>query len=235
VAEVIRTLGEMLGLENASVVAVGAEAVLVRGEIAGEKVMVKYRVAKPYRHPQLDARLRVARTSLEARLLAKAGLLSVNVPHVVYMDASNGILVTSFVEGRRLKDILDESVDDEVVHELVRQAGSMVAKLHVNGIIHGDLTTSNLIVQGDKVWLIDFGLGYFSQRDEDRGTDIHLLLRVFESSHPLMASRLLEYFLQGYRSVAGEEFTVRVLERMRDIRMRGRYVSARRRSLKQPP
>ncbi len=230
-AEVIRFLRELLGLENASIVAMGAEAVLVKGDISGEAVVVKYRLEKSYRHPSLDAHLRASRTSLEARLLAKAGMLGINVPHVVYVDTQRGILVTSFIEGRRLKEVLEEGIDEATARELLRQAGFAVAKLHTSGIIHGDLTTSNFIVCNGKLWLIDFGLGFFSQRDEDRGTDIHLFYRVLESTHPLVARQLLEYFLEGYRAVAGEEFTKRVLDRMYDIRLRGRYVSARRKSL----
>ncbi|QOJ78176.1 Kae1-associated kinase Bud32 [Infirmifilum lucidum] len=229
--EVIRYLRELLGLENAAVIAVGAEAVLVKGDISGEAVIVKYRLEKSYRHPLLDAHLRMGRTNLEARLLAKAGMLGINVPHVIYIDAQRGILVTSFIRGRRLKEVLDEGADGAMVSELLRQAGFIVAKLHTNGIIHGDLTTSNFIVCDGELWLIDFGLGFFSQRDEDRGTDIHLFYRVLESTHPLIAQQLLKYFLEGYRVAAGEEFTKRVLDRVYDIRLRGRYVSIRRKSL----
>lgn len=227
--KIINFLEELVGLSSAEVIAVGAEAVLIQGYLLGESVVVKYRFPKPYRDPQLDLKLRTARTALEARLLAKAGTLGVNVPDIVFLDEDEGVIVTSYIRGARMKDVIETGKID--VRPLIRQAGSMVALLHLNGIIHGDLTTSNFLVEEDKVWLIDFGLGFFSQRDEDRGTDLHLLLRVLESSHPLIANEIFKVFLEGYRMQAGDEMTGRVLQRMQDIRLRGRYVSTRRKSL----
>jgi TP53 regulating kinase-like protein len=228
--EVARLLEEKIGLSPARIIAVGAEAVLVEGVLSSEKVVAKYRLPKPYRDPQLDVKLRKARTSLEARLLAKAGLLGVNVPDIVYLDAEDGLLVMSYIEGLKLKEVIEKGSNEEILH-LLHRAGSMVASLHMNGIIHGDLTTSNFLVSGNDVWLVDFGLGFFSQREEDKGTDLHLFLRVLESTHPISTDLLFSHFIEGYRERAGDESTQRVLSRMREIRLRGRYVASRRKGL----
>lgn len=227
--EIVKFLEERVGLSSAEVIAVGAEAVLVRGDLLGESVVVKYRIPKPYRDPQLDLKLRTARTALEARLLAKAGALGVNVPDIVFLEEDEGIMVMSYLKGLKMKEVIERG--EVEIKPLIQQAGAMVATLHMNGIIHGDLTTSNFLVDEGKVWLIDFGLGFFSQRDEDRGTDLHLLLRVLESSHPLLSEEIFKDFVDGYRRQAGDEMTNRVLQRMQDIRLRGRYVSTRRKTL----
>lgn len=225
----IAFLWEEVGLEDPEVVGLGAEAALVKGVVAGEPVVVKYRLEKSYRGRELDLKLRRERTILEARLLSKSRTIGVNVPQVVYVDADKGLLIMSFVEGVRLKDLMEKEANVEVLRRLFREAGAMVAILHKNGIVHGDLTTSNILVTRDgRLWLIDFGLGFFSHRDEDRGTDVHLMLRVLESTHPLLSSDLFAFFMEGYRGVAGDEFAERILKKMREIRMRGRYVATRR-------
>ncbi|MEZ0345067.1 MAG: Kae1-associated kinase Bud32 [Infirmifilum sp.] len=218
---------EGYGLSQLEEVAVGAEAILIRGILSGEDVIAKCRVPKPYRDPALDLKLRRSRTSLEAHLMAKAGVLGLRVPSIVFFSAESGVIIMSFVPGLKIKELIDRG-DKELVCPLMEETGYMVATLHLNGIIHGDLTTSNFLVSGGHIWLIDFGLGFFSQRDEDRGTEIHLLLRVLESSHPRLADSLFQCFVEGYRKKAGDAMTNKVLEKMREIRLRGRYVASRR-------
>ena len=63
--------------------------------------------------------------------------------------------------------------------------GKTINKVHDLGIIHGDLTTSNMIIRNDKqIVLIDFGLSYYKDSAEDKAVDLYVLERAFKSTHP---------------------------------------------------
>ncbi|MEM0494755.1 MAG: Kae1-associated kinase Bud32 [Thermofilum sp.] len=222
----LKVLQEMLDLKVRRVLGIGAEALLVEGDLNGLRVVVKYRVPKEYRDPALDTQLRRQRTSLEAKLLCKAAEAGVRVPDVVYVDGEEGVLVLSYVQGTRMKELIDRA--HERVAGYARELGLMVGRLHEHGIIHGDLTTSNVVISGDSVYLIDFGLGFFSKRVEDAGVDLHLFRRALESTHPGLVGLLYAEFVNGYREAREGERAEEVLRKAEEIRLRGRYVSERR-------
>ena len=133
-----------------------------------QKVIIKERIAKTYRNCELDVKLRKSRTHKEAKLLRELKRIGVNVPLVYYMDDYR--LICEYISDVRLKDVF-ESVD---LQKVFFQLGQNVAKIHKAGIIHGDLTTSNILVRDNDLYFIDFGLGYFSEIIEDYDTDLLL-------------------------------------------------------------
>jgi TP53 regulating kinase-like protein len=184
----------------------GAEAVV----LIDEDKAVKTRIKKGYRLRELDERLRTERTRAEAKIMSEARRLGIPTP-IIY-DVGRFDLVMETIRGTPLKDVIDE--------DKARKAGVLVGKLHGGGIIHGDLTTSNMIVRGDKIYLIDFGLSFRDEMLESRGVDVHVFYQTLVSSHR-EHERLMAAFAEGYRSSfsgAGE-----VLERVREIEYRGRY------------
>ncbi|HLD83821.1 MAG TPA: KEOPS complex kinase/ATPase Bud32 [archaeon] len=140
----------------------GAEAVVY--EKGG--AIIKDRVKKGYRIPQLDSLLRSRRTATEARLLREAKRNGVNVPSTI--DEKQYSLVLEKINGKNVKD-------SNLTEALAVQIGEALGKLHQAGIIHGDLTTSNMLLAEGKLYIIDFGLSFFSQRDEDKASDLYLL------------------------------------------------------------
>jgi len=184
---------------------IGAEAIVELEESQAEKKRVK----KNYRHPELDERLREERTEREIQLMKKAGKYNVSVPEVV--ETSDHSFEMEKVDGKKLRDSLDKAKFTKL--------GEEVALLHDTGIIHGDLTTSNVIVSDD-LKVIDFGLAFSSDRLEDKAVDIHLLKQVLESSHSQKADKLWDAFLQGYRS---SDESGEVLEQLEEVEQRGRY------------
>ncbi|MFN3267849.1 MAG: Kae1-associated kinase Bud32, partial [Zestosphaera sp.] len=78
------------------------------------------------------------------------------------------------------------------------------------------------------VYLVDFGLARYSRRLEDLATDLHLFIMSVESTHYGLKELLLRNFVRGYARVLGREFVDSLLLKVREIRMRGRYVEERR-------
>ena len=217
----------------AEVIARGAEAVLRKDVMDGQPVLIKERIIKGYRVPQLDQKLRIERTRTEARLLSEARRAGVSTPKIVNVDEQAATIVMEFIDGPRLKDALS---DMEIKRRaaVARAVGTSVGKLHSAGIVHGDLTTSNMILArspergGEKVWFIDFGLGFFSDRMEDFGTDMAVFHEALRSTHFAFLNELWQDFLSGYRtSFAGADQALKALEA---IEQRGRYVRRTRKS-----
>jgi N6-L-threonylcarbamoyladenine synthase/protein kinase Bud32 len=188
----------------------GAEAVIrFKGNSAEKR-----RVSKRYRVPGLDKRLISERTRAESRLIAAAR--KGGVPTPVMSDITSDTIRMEYVDGTLLTSNLSETT--------VREAGRMVGKLHSAGIMHGDLTTSNLILRkSDRgCVLIDFGLSLVTTEIEQRGVDIHVFFQTLESTAPDRAELLKAAFIAGYAETF--EGADDVIRREHEIGLRGRYL-----------
>jgi Kae1-associated kinase Bud32 len=188
------------------ILASGAEAVI---EHLGDRV-IKRRIEKKYRLRELDVRLRVERTRAEARIISAARRCGVPTP-IIY-DLEDFTLTMEYLSGTPLKQVINT--------ELALQAGEVVGLLHRCGIIHGDLTTSNMLYHRQRVYLIDFGLAYFDTSTEARGVDLHVFFQTLKSTHE-EAEELKNAFIEGYQSVVRN--AREVLLRVSEIEKRGRY------------
>lgn len=200
----------------------GAEAELYRGEWLGFDVVFKRRVPKAYRNPDLDRYIRVTRTSLEAKLLSDSRRLGVPTPIVYMVDPVRTEIAMSYIDGQPLKKLIP-GMDRELVSQTFVAVGEVVGKLHAGGMVHGDLTTSNMLLKNGTIFLIDMGLGEYSPSTEARGVDLHLMRRALESSHFDSSEIAYAGFTKGYSRIMGVEAKL-VLSRVGDIRRRGRYV-----------
>ncbi|HEY3420070.1 MAG TPA: KEOPS complex kinase/ATPase Bud32 [Methanomassiliicoccales archaeon] len=197
----------------------GAEAVIARDVWMGRKVIIKSRVTKGYRHPDLDASIKVSRTKNEARLIQDARRNGVPTPIIYDIDLKNGKIVMEEIEGERVKDVLD-SADEGTCSEVCKEIGRLVALLHKASLTHGDLTTSNMILRDGKIWFIDLSLGTRNAMIEEMGVDLHLLHEAFQSAHSKILP-MYDVILDSYHSnfERGNE----VLKKIKEIEDRGRY------------
>jgi len=205
----------------------GAEANLYLEEWHGRKVVVKQRIPKKYRVPQLDTQIRSYRTIHEPQLMHRAKEAGVPTPTVFMVDVPNATIVMEFVEGKQLKQVL-KNFSREKRAKLCRQVGDLIGRLHKNGVIHGDLTTSNMILTSNgKIVLVDFGLGELSREIEAMGVDLHLMKRALQSTHFQFADECFKAIIEGYAETAGFDLAKKVLEKIDEIERRGRYVAER--------
>lgn len=189
----------------------GAEAVVyLEDGPEGKKVLIKERVPKAYRHKEIDERIRVERNRTEARLMSEARRGGVSTP-IIY-DVEDFKLKMQYIDGVPIKYL--------ITPELSEKVGELVGKLHSAGIVHGDLTTSNLLLAGERLYLLDFGLAYFDKGLEARGVDVHVLFQTFESTHRNHQA-LIEAFKKGYQSIFVDSEDV--LKRVEEIKKRARY------------
>ncbi len=176
-----------------------------------EDVVIKRRIPKKYRQRELDRRLIAERTRAEARLIATARKSGVPTP--IICDVTGDTIVMERIQGMLLKEVLEP--------RHLHAAGLTVGRLHAAGIIHGDLTTSNMFIRDEKCVLIDFGLAQVSTELETRGVDLHVLFQTLKSTtidHEVLKSA----FIEGYRECF--PLYADVLTREREIERRGRYL-----------
>lgn len=186
----------------------GAEAIIM----LDDGLVIKTRPEKTYRHASLDAHLRKRRTRKEAKVLKDLELLGVRAPKLISVDEKVGVLQMSFIKGMKLRDVLEQDL------ALCTDVGAQVAILHNHDLLHGDLTTSNMIVHEGRTYLIDFGLAFHSTRIEDKAVDLHLFKQALESKHHLIASEAWDAFLAGY----APKQRVSILRRLDVVEARGR-------------
>ena len=190
----------------------GAEAKI----FLDNSVILKSRVPQSYRHKTLDDKIRVQRTRREAKVLSKALESGANVPKVLVVEKFD--LQMQFIEGDRLSEKLN-SYNESKQFSIMREIGVQTAIIHDNNIIHGDLTTSNIIFSNRKIFLIDFGLGFVSRKIEDKAVDIHLIKQALEAKHFQNHKDLFEKFLEGYNPKEKQK----ILARLEAVEKRGRY------------
>jgi TP53 regulating kinase-like protein len=184
---------------------------------------MKTRLPKLYRVEPLDTSIRLARTSHEAHLLHDAKRAGVPTPTVYQIDTGTCTIVMEYVEGPRLKEAL-AGMNQQYIRRICRHIGSLIGWLHSNGIVHGDLTTSNMILRDHvKLFFIDFGLSDYSREVEARGVDLLLMSRAFKSTHFALYSKAFKAVIDGYREVVGRAETRLTVEKMHEIETRGRY------------
>lgn len=188
----------------------GAEAIVSK---EGDEV-VKHRFEKKYRHPEIDKNLRKYRTRREYRILEKLEGIGFPATRGIDYDEERGILKITFIKGPSVKEILHKDHK-----KLGREIGKKIAILHKHNIIHGDLTTSNMIHDGE-IKFIDFGLSFSSERDEDKAVDLHLLRQALESKHHKIWEECFTEVIEGYKSEYPEH--KRVLKRLEVVEARGR-------------
>lgn len=204
----------------------GAESIIYLGSFLGKKVVVKYRVAKPYRDVFFDKLFRESRTRTEAKILLDLSTNGLNVPKPLAVDLENSILIIEYIEGTRM-DHLITKIDDYGLKKYGYQLGVQVGKMHSLSIYHGDLTLANVIVSHrDEVYLIDFGLAGYSSDVEEYAIDLHLLKRSVEALAPIRAIAFINSFIEGYRATYNKD-PEHVLARLREVELRGRYVDAK--------
>ena len=178
----------------------------------------KQRIPKTYRHPTLDQKIRTRRTKREAKLIEKARAIKINVPKVLRKDKFN--LEIEYIKGDKLSETINAYSRDKQ-EKTIKSLGIQAALLHKANIIHGDLTTSNAILKGDEVFIIDFGLGFVSTKIEDKAVDLHLIKQALEAKHFQNHEALFKNFLKGYKK--GHKDYKKIIERLEIVEKRGRY------------
>lgn len=196
----------------------GAEADIIDTLWDNNKAIVKKRIKKNYRTDKLDNKLRLERLREESRLISDCKENGIRTPLIYNIDIINKSITEEKIEGKLLQSIVLKQNDTKNLKLLFNDIGAMISKMHNIGIIHGDLTTCNIIIKENKPILIDFGLGKYSDLIEDKGTDLLVFKKSLKSIVPNDSEELFDYFINGYDKNSP------VIKKINEIEHRGRYL-----------
>ncbi len=200
----------------------GAEADIYHILWDGRDAIMKIRKPKSYRNTQLDTRIRHQRTVRESNIICAARTFGIPTPLIYLVDVKKSAIIMQYVKG-----VTVQSLSDDLIIYLSGTIGRLVGILHKNGIMHGDLTTSNFVYNQDRniLYMLDFGLSQNTQKPEDHAVDMRLIKEIFNSAHARIMNSSWKKLLQGYTSVVGYDRCAKIKQLVLEIEGRGRYAT----------
>lgn len=198
----------------------GAEATIYRGTFLDIPAIFKHRVPKKYRIKEIDQQIRSRRIKSEAKITVSLRNSGVRVPALLATDINTYELIFEFVDGILLHTMVD-TLNLKELEVIFVNLGKEIAKIHKNNVVHGDLTVFNVIVKDQQPWIIDFGLGMFTDEIEKKADDLltfqNTLKAITQNEHIL-----IEYFFKGYEEVILDTHLIKSF--MTKIASRARYI-----------
>lgn len=185
-------------------------------KIDERKFVVKIRLRKTYLNEKIDEKIRKYRMKIESKIIRRLYNI-INVPKILYEDYDNFALVLEYIDGIKFQDFINEK--NKIYLKFL---GEIIGKIHRYGVVHGDLTTQNILIKNNEIYLIDFGLSFLSRRIEDFATDIELLKKLLDNIH-WDIENAFNLFIDGYINTF--DMGDQVIKRVNIIEMRGRYKS----------
>ena len=198
----------------------GAEGDLFQTRWNGKQAILKLRKAKDYRNSDLDTRIRKQRTIRESEIIQQVKSFGIAAPTIFFVNVNDSSILMQYIHGK-----LANEISGTKFIELSREFGRIVGTLHKNGIMHGDLTTSNFIVSDKKIFIIDFGLAMRTSKPEDHAVDLRLLKEILNSAHVNEMEKAWKNFLSGYKMVMGLTKFNKIINLVSVIESRGRYAT----------
>ncbi len=198
----------------------GAEGDIFLTSWNKKKAILKARKKKNYRNSSLDQRIRKQRTIRECEIISYVKSFGIHTPLIYYMDTKNCTIVMQYIPGTLVSDLSELKLIKACI-----EIGKIVGTMHKNGIMHGDLTTSNFIVSGKKIFILDFGLANKTTKPEDHAVDLRLFKEILTSAHVKIMNKSWSNFLKGYKTVVGSTRFNKITNLVTIIESRGRYAN----------
>lgn len=183
----------------------GAESKIYFLKIFGKEICIKHRISKKYRHPTLDKKIIKTRNKEESFLLNRAKQNGLNTPFV-YFVCENKIYMEYLKNTNKQRYYLEN-------------IGKEIARLHNAHIIHGDLNFLNILSVQDKIYFIDFGLGFISQKIEDKATDLLVLKKTL-----LSQNKTKNFWEKIENAYLKETHKKQIIKKIKEIESRARYL-----------
>ncbi len=198
----------------------GAEGDLFLTVWNQQKAVLKARKEKNYRNSQLDNRIRKQRTIRESAIISEVKSFGISTPLVYFVDTKNCTILMQYIRGTLIHDLSKSKLT-----LICKKIGQVVGTMHKNGIMHGDLTTSNFILSHGKIFVIDFGLAIRTKKPVDHAVDLRLFKEILNSAHVSVMKNAWKNFLQGYKTAVGISRFNKVTNLVSVIESRGRYAT----------
>ena len=198
----------------------GAEADVYSTMWDKKKAILKIRKTKSYRNSLLDQKIRKQRTSKESQIISQVKSFGISTPLIYFMDINKCSILMQYIDGKIVRDLKGNDIV-----KVCSEIGKIVGTMHKNGIMHGDLTTSNFLLDKKKLFLIDFGLASRTEKPDDHAVDLRLFKEILNSAHAEVMEKSWKNFQKGYSKAVGMKYSKKILNLVAVIESRGRYAT----------
>ena len=198
----------------------GAEADVYSTMWDKKKAILKIRKVKSYRNSLLDQKIRKQRTFRESQIISQVKSFGISTPLIYFMDINKCSILMQYIDGKIVRDLKGNDIV-----KVCSEIGQIVGTMHKNGIMHGDLTTSNFILDKKKLFLIDFGLASRTEKPDDHAVDLRLFKEILNSAHAEVMEKSWKNFQKGYSKAVGMKYSKKILNLVAVIESRGRYAT----------
>tara|TARA_B100001167_G_C16683935_1_gene263747 strand:+ start:31 stop:651 length:621 start_codon:yes stop_codon:yes gene_type:complete len=198
----------------------GAEADVYSTMWDKKKAILKIRKVKSYRNSLLDQKIRKQRTTRESQIISQVKSFGISTPLIYFMDINKCSILMQYIDGKIVRDLKGNDIV-----KVCSEIGQIVGTMHKHGIMHGDLTTSNFILDKKKLFLIDFGLASRTEKPDDHAVDLRLFKEILNSAHAEVMEKSWKNFQKGYSKAVGMKYSKKILNLVAVIESRGRYAT----------
>ncbi len=198
----------------------GAEADVYSTMWDKKKAILKIRKVKSYRNSLLDQKIRKQRTTRESQIISQVKSFGISTPLIYFMDINKCSILMQYIDGEIVRDL-----NGNDIVKVCSEIGQVVGTMHKHGIMHGDLTTSNFILDKKKLFLIDFGLASRTEKPDDHAVDLRLFKEILNSAHAEVMEKSWKNFQKGYSKAVGMKYSKKILNLVAVIESRGRYAT----------
>ena len=198
----------------------GAEADVYSTMWDKKKAILKIRKVKSYRNSLLDQKIRKQRTIRESQIISQVKSFGISTPLIYFMDINKCSILMQYIDGKLVRDLKGNDIV-----KVCNEIGQIVGTMHKHGIMHGDLTTSNFILDKKKLFLIDFGLASRTEKPDDHAVDLRLFKEILNSAHAEVMEKSWKNFQKGYSKAVGMKYSKKILNLVAVIESRGRYAT----------
>ncbi len=198
----------------------GAEADVYSTVWDKKKAILKIRKVKSYRNSLLDQKIRKQRTTRESQIISQVKSFGIFTPLIYFMDINKCSILMQYIDGKIVRDMKGNDIV-----KVCSEIGQIVGTMHKHGIMHGDLTTSNFILDKKKLFLIDFGLASRTEKPDDHAVDLRLFKEILNSAHAEVMEKSWKNFQKGYSKAVGMKYSKKILNLVAVIESRGRYAT----------
>jgi TP53 regulating kinase-like protein len=185
-----------------------------------KKAILKIRKVKSYRNSLLDQKIRKQRTTRESQIISQVKSFGISTPLIYFMDVNKCSILMQYIDGKLVRDLKGNDIV-----KVCSEIGQIVGTMHKHGIMHGDLTTSNFILDKKKLFLIDFGLASRTEKPDDHAVDLRLFKEILNSAHAEVMEKSWKNFQKGYSKAVGMKYSKKILNLVAVIESRGRYAT----------
>ena len=198
----------------------GAEADVYSTMWDKKKAILKIRKIKSYRNSLLDQKIRKQRTIRESQIISQVKSFGISTPLIYFMDINKCSILMQYIDGKIVRDLKGNDIV-----KVCSEIGKIVGIMHKHGVMHGDLTTSNFILDKKKLFLIDFGLASRTEKPDDHAVDLRLFKEILNSAHAEVMEKSWKNFQKGYSKAVGMKYSKKILNLVAVIESRGRYAT----------